>query len=257
MTLWGVLVYNQIYIGGMDVQEIKLIRIQKYLSDMGIMSRRAAEKEIEKGNVTVNGIRANVGDKIDPANDALLLNGKPIAEQNKKYYVLLNKPAGYITSMSDEFGRKTVNDLLKDIPCRVYPAGRLDASSEGALICTNDGDFANRVIHPSNSHEKVYHVYAEGRVAKEKLHLLSELRRIDNVKIAPVGVKQLRAYPTHTIIEFRLTEGKNRQIRRMCEIAEIKIMQLKRISVGAVHLGDLSSGSWRPLTSAEIKSFGK
>ncbi len=219
------------------------------------MSRRSAEKEILKGSITVNGEIAFLGQKIDPNKDALLLNGKPIVEQTKKYYILLNKPTGYITSMKDDFGRKTVNELLSDIPCRVYPAGRLDAQSEGALICTNDGDFANRIIHPSHSHEKVYHVYAKGSVDNDSLTVVEELRNLGDEKIAPVGVKLLRVSENHSVVEFRLIEGKNRQIRRMCDIANIKIMQLKRVSVGCVSLGDLPSGQWRHLTSAEIKSF--
>jgi len=239
------------------LQETKLVRIQKYISDKGVMSRRAAEREIELGNITVNGSVAKLGDKIDPSSDILLWNEEPICEQNKKYYILLNKPTGYITSMEDGFGRKTVTELVKDIPCRIYPAGRLDLSSEGALIITNDGDFANSVIHPSFVHEKIYHIYAFGKVTKEQVSLLSEMRDLDGVKISQVGVRILRLYENHTILEFKLNEGKNRQIRRMCEKVDIKIMQLKRISIGKVHIGNLSSGEWRYLTSEEIKSFGR
>ncbi len=234
-----------------------MVRIQKYISDKGVMSRRAAEKEIELGNITVNGLVAKLGDKIDPSVDILLWNEKPIIEQNKKYYVLLNKPTGYITSMKDGFGRKTVTDLVSEIPCRLYPAGRLDFSSEGALIMTNDGEFANKVIHPSYSHEKVYHVYSYGKITKEQIFLLSEMTEIDGERISQVGVRILRSYENHTVLEFKLNEGKNRQIRRMCEKAEIKIMQLKRISIGKVHIGNLSSGEWRHLNSEEIKSFVK
>ena len=239
------------------MKEVKLIRIQKYISDKGVMSRRAAEKEIDLGNITVNGIVASLGDKMDPLVDVLLWKGKPIEEQNKKYYILLNKPTGYITSMSDNFGRKTVTELVKDIPGRVYPAGRLDYASEGALILTNDGDFANKVIHPSFSHEKIYHVYVHGRVSKEQIAFLCEMKKLDEEDISPVAVKQLRSYDTHAVLEFKLNEGKNRQIRRMCESAEIKIMQLKRVSIGKVHVGDLPSGAWRHLTSDEIRSFGR
>lgn len=232
------------------------IRIQKYLSDMGVMSRRAAEKEIVSGNITVNGIVAQLGDKISPESDAILIKGKPILLQNKKFYILLNKPAGYITTMKDDFGRKTVVELLKAFPCRLYPVGRLDANSEGALICTNDGDFANKVIHPSFSHSKVYHVYATGEISHDKILFLNELRRLDDEKISPVEVKIIKSYDTHTVLEFKLQEGKNRQIRRMCQKADINVMQLKRISIGKVTLKNLPSGEWRHLTSEEIKSFG-
>ncbi len=237
------------------MQKDKKIRIQKYLSDIGAMSRRAAEREIVAGNISVNGITSKLGDKIDPDIDTVLFGGMPVVSQNKKYYILLNKPAGYITSMKDEFGRKTVTELLSDIPCRLYPVGRLDYQSEGALILTNDGDFANKVIHPSYTHQKVYNVYAKGSIDENQLTVLNNMRMLDGEKIHPVSVKVVKSYPTHTVLEFILQEGKNRQIRRMCESANINIMQLKRISVGKVRLGDLPSGCWRHLTSNEIKSF--
>lgn len=231
------------------------IRIQKYISDMGVMSRRAAEKEIASGNITLNGKAVKLGDKIDPKTDALLWKGKPIIEQNKKYYILLNKPSGYITSMKDEFGRKTVTSLLKDIPYRIYPVGRLDYLSEGALICTNDGEFANNVIHPSHAHEKKYIVNAMGDVSSQQLENVNSMKSLDGENIFPVTVKIIKKSDKHTVLQFTLTEGKNRQIRRMCEIANIKVMQLKRVSIGNVKLGPLPVGSWRFLTSEEIKSF--
>ncbi len=242
--------------GGMDLHTENKIRIQKYLSDIGIMSRRAAEREIASGNITVNGIVAKLGDKIDPANDAILINNLPVSEQHKKYYILLNKPIGYITTMKDEFGRKTITELLKDIPCRIYPVGRLDAQSEGALICTNDGEFANKVIHPSFDSEKTYLVYSNTVVTDEQITFLNNLRKLDNETIRPVETKIIKKAEHYSIIEFKLHEGKNRQIRRMCEKANINIMQLKRTSVGKVSLGNLPSGKWRSLTSDEIKSFG-
>ena len=233
----------------------KLVRVQKYISDMGVMSRRAAEKEILAGNITINGVVADLGDKINPETDAVLLKGKPIAEQNKKFYVLLNKPSGYITTMKDEFDRKVVTDLLKEIPCRIYPVGRLDYLSEGALICTNDGDFANRVIHPSKQHDKKYTVNVQGRVTESQLEKLNSMKTLDGERIQPVDVKIVKIKDSHTVLQFILREGRNRQIRRMCEAVDLKIMQLKRISIGAVSLGQLPSGQWRFLTSDEIKSF--
>lgn len=238
------------------MQNEKLIRIQKYISDIGIMSRRAAEKEIIAGSITVNGEKAKLGDKINPQIDAVMIKGRPVIQNNKKFYVLLNKPTGYITTLKDEFGRKTITELLKEFPCRIYPVGRLDAQSEGALICTNDGDFANKVIHPSYSHEKIYHVYVSGNVSQQQIIFLNELRQLDDDEISKVEVRILKSTENHTVVEFKLNEGKNRQIRRMCEKAEMKIMQLKRISVGKVRLGNLPSGEWRHLTSDEIKSFG-
>ena len=229
-----------------------MVRIQKYLSDCGVMSRRAAEKAIERGEIEINGIKAQIGDKIDENGDAVTYLGKPVERQAKKLYILLNKPAGYVTTMSDELGRKTVSDLLKDVPARVYPVGRLDKNSEGALICTNDGEFANRLMHPSGMKKKVYLVYVRGNVSNNAISALQSMKALeDGEPIAPVKVILLQRSPDFSILRFELIQGKNRQIRRMCERCSLSIMQLRRISIGGIQLGELASGKWRALTKEE------
>lgn len=230
-------------------------RIQKYIASCGVMSRRAAEKEIAAGNVTVNGVRAEIGQAVSDK-DVICFHGERIRPEKRKITVMLNKPSGYVTTMSDEMGRKTVNDLV-DLPERLYPAGRLDKDSEGLLIMTNDGELANRLTHPKNGKKKIYHVYLRGSVDNNALDMLRAMKMLDGEKINPVGVELIKRSPTGSVVKFTLTEGKNRQIRRMCEAAGVTVTQLKRVQIGSLRLGDLKTGQYRKLTDKEKEELLK
>ncbi len=230
-------------------------RIQKYIASCGVMSRRAAEKEIAAGNVTVNGVRAEIGQAVSDK-DVICFHGERIRPEKRKITVMLNKPAGYVTTMSDEMGRKTVNDLV-DLPERLYPAGRLDKDSEGLLIMTNDGELANRLTHPKSGKKKIYHVYLRGSVDNNALDMLRAMKMLDGEKINPVGVELIKRSPTGSVVKFTLTEGKNRQIRRMCEAAGVTVTQLKRVQIGSLRLGDLKTGQYRKLTDKEKEELLK
>jgi len=244
------------------------IRLQKYISECGIMSRRAAEAEITKGNVTVNGTKAELGQKIIPDKDVVMLLGKRVEHnsdknnsfesmtQNGKTYIILNKPVGYVTTMSDEKDRLTVKDLIADVGLRLYPVGRLDMYSDGLLLCTNDGDLTNRLTHPSHHVAKVYRAVITSHLTDKNILSLSEQIEIDGYRIRPVEV-ELESYTTvhhkaATVMLFTLHEGRNRQIRRMCAHHGYKLASLTRIRMGEIELGDLPVGKWRPLTEAEI-----
>ncbi len=225
-------------------------RIQKYIAACGVMSRRAAEKEIEKGSVTVNGKKAEIGMSVSEKDD-VRIDGVPVKKEVQKVTVMLYKPSGYVTTMSDELGRKTVNELI-DLPYRLYPAGRLDKDSEGLLIMTNDGELANRLTHPKNGKKKIYHVYIRGNAENNALDALRNMRTLEGERINPAGVELIKRSPTGSQIKFTLTEGKNRQIRRMCESVGITVTQLKRVQIGSLRLGDLKAGQYRRLTKEEI-----
>jgi len=228
------------------------LRLQKFISDCGLMSRRAAEDEIRHGKFTVNGVKATIGQKIDPSHDKVEYNGKPVRGGQKKLYVMLNKPRGYVTTMSDEEGRKCIPELLTDIPERVYPCGRLDLNSEGLVILTNDGEIANKLMHPKNHVDKIYHVKIRGEIEPEKLDLLNSPMVIDDYKIKPVRVTVIERKEGNTSLKFVLTEGRNRQIRKMCEQAELYITRLKRIAVGELTIGTLTPGQWKYMNYNEI-----
>ena len=234
------------------------IRLQKYMSDAGVMSRRAAEKEIEDGTITVNGERAELGQKIDPERDEIRYKGRRVYLPDnieKKTYIVLNKPRGYVTTMSDDLGRKCVAQLVSDVGCRVYPVGRLDKVSEGMLILTNDGDFANYMMHPSHEVPKYYNVRIEGIPTDEQLDKLSSPMEIDGFDIRPVAVTVLEKDDEHCTLQMELYEGRNRQIRKMCEQVGLKIIRLKRIAIGDIPLGNLRLGKWRYLTPEELTSL--
>lgn len=228
------------------------MRLQKYISDCGLMSRRAAEKEIEMGHFTVNGEKASIGQKIVPGYDQIKYNGKPVKGTGKKVYVMLYKPRGVVTTMNDEEGRRCLPELLTDIPERVYPCGRLDMDSEGLLILTNDGEIANKLMHPKNHVDKIYHVKIKTEITPEKLASLNEPMIIDDYKIKPVKVSIIERKEGHTILKFILSEGRNRQIRKMCEQLELQIVRLKRVSVGELTIGMLSPGKWKYMNYNEI-----
>ena len=234
------------------------IKLQKFVSDCGLMSRRAAEKEIEQGHFAVNGVKASIGDRIDPSKDKVTYRGKPLKKPSaRKTYLLLYKPAGIVTTMSDEQGRKTVADLVKDQPGRLYPVGRLDKDSEGLLIMTNDGEFANLVMHPSGEIRKTYVTYLRGYVENNQLDFLRAMKTLEGEPIQPVEVTLLDRSDQVSRVRFVLSEGKNRQIRRMCEAAGLSVMQLKRVQIGDIHIGTLSPGEYRHLTPEEKKSLEK
>lgn len=219
------------------------------------MSRRAAEEEIKKGNIKVNGARAELGQKIDDERDVVEYCGKIISADSHHIYIMLNKPAGYVTTMSDEHARKCVAELVSDVPERVYPIGRLDRESEGLLLFTNDGEFANRMMHPRYHKPKIYHVKIRGKVEPEKVTALSRPMKIDDYITKPANVSVVTLKEDYTVLAIELFEGRNRQIRKMCEQVGLFIMTLRRISVGNVKLGDLRPGKWRYLTKSEVASL--
>ena len=229
------------------------IKIQKYFTDCGIMSRRAAELEIKKGNVKVNGSVAEIGMRVNPETDVITHLGKeirPLSTEN--VYVMLNKPRGIVTTMSDEKGRFTVADLVKGVGARVYPVGRLDMDSDGLLLLTNDGNLANTLTHPRHDIPKIYRVTVEGEISDEALNLLRSPLVIDEYEILPVKVDVISREKECSILKMTLFEGRNRQIRKMCEIAELKIKRLCRVAIGEVKLGELEVGKWRFLTDDEV-----
>ena len=229
--------------------------MQKYVAECGLMSRRAAEKEIEAGNFEVNGVQATLGMRIDPENDAVTYKGKSVVtETSRKVYIMLNKPKGVVTTMSDEKGRKSVSDIV-DIGVRVYPVGRLDLNSEGLLLMTNDGELTNAVSHPSGEIQKVYSVTLRGKVENEELDRLRAVRELDGERISPVGVELVSRNETQSVVKFTLSEGKNREIRRICEKVGVYITKLKRISLGPLRLGDLKAGEYRELNSSELRAL--
>lgn len=236
-----------------------MIRLQKFFTDCGVMSRRAAEAEIEKGNVTVNGVTAEMGQKIDPKKDRVLWNGTPVVADPKKktVCVLLNKPRGYVTTLSDERGRKTVSELVADVGMRLYPVGRLDLESEGLLLMTNDGELTNRLTHPKKGIPKIYHVVVAGNLTDGQLKRLSSPMEIDGYKLRPVPVTVLDRRKSGsgkdcTVLEMTLYEGRNRQIRKMCEQTHLSVLRLKRVAIGAITLHGVKPGAWRYLSNEEI-----
>lgn len=226
-------------------------RIQKILSARGIASRRKAEQMIQNGQVTVNGVPAILGDSADPVLDKICVNGQPLPEQQRFVYILLNKPRGYVTTLSDEKGRANAAQLVSQCGIRVYPVGRLDMDSEGLLLFTNDGDFANALMHPKREIEKVYEVWVSGYQPGKEEKLAHPIV-LDGYKIRPPKVSLL--YSNGEKAKFRVTihEGRNRQIRRMCESAGMRCTRLRRIQEGSLRLGDLSCGAWRYLTPQEV-----
>ena len=234
------------------------IRLQKFISDCGVMSRRAAEKAIEAGEVLVNGEVAALGTKIDPRRDKVLCQGAPVGKrQNFHYtYVMLNKPVGYVTTMNDEKGRKTVAELVSDVGVRVYPVGRLDMNSEGLLLMTNDGELTNALTHPRHLIPKIYNVKVGGNVTRAKVAEIASITELDDEKIMPVQCGILRHNEKTSVLEMILFEGKNRQIRRMCEKVGLEVKALKRVALGELLL-DVKCGSWRYLSLDEVKAIKK
>lgn len=228
-------------------------RLQKIISASGLSSRRAAEELIKSGKVVVNGMTATLGDSADIETDVITVDGVELKMPSGHTYIVLNKPKGYVTTMSDEKGRKCVAELVADVGARVFPVGRLDMYSEGLLIMTDDGEFANKLMHPSKEVRKTYHAWISGECDKEKIDILSSPLDIDGYIIKPAEVEVLKRAEDYTLLSITIHEGRNRQIRKMCEIAGLKLTRLKRISEGNIVLGDLKPGKWRYLSDEELQ----
>lgn len=229
-------------------------RLQKILSSRGVASRRKAEEMIAGGHVFVNGAAAALGDSADPDTDEILVDGKPLPSAGEKVYIMLNKPRGFVTTLSDEKGRADVSGLVSDCPVRVYPVGRLDMDSEGLLLFTNDGDFANTLMHPRHEVEKCYDTWVTG-YNPGAFQRLKEPVELDGYTIRPPKLKLIKAEGGCARIQITIHEGRYRQVRRMCEKAGMKVTRLRRIREGKLLLGELPKGKWRYLTSEEVEKL--
>jgi len=231
------------------------IRLQKFISQCGVASRRKAEELILQGKVKINGKTAILGDKVTDK-DKVFVNGKRIVIPRKSFrYIMLNKPRGFITTMNDERGRKCVAELVSGVGERVYPVGRLDKDSEGMLVFTNDGEFANKLMHPRNSVYKFYRVTVRPDINEEQLIKLETGIELDGKKTAPAIVHVVHKEPGRVVLEMILHEGKNREIRRMMRALGYEIRDLKRISYCKIRLGDLPAGEYRELTPDEMNKL--
>lgn len=230
------------------------IRLQKFFTDSGILSRRAAEQEIATGRVRVNGECARTGQKIDPEHDLVEYNGKviPYRINAERHYILLNKPRGFVTTLSDEKGRPTVAALVRDLGTRVYPIGRLDMDSDGLLLLTDDGTLTERLTHPRHEIPKRYRVTVKGRLTDEQLLALNQPFLLDGYRTLPAKVGIMGKEDNNTLLSVELREGRNRQIRRMCETVGLRITRLTRVGIGKLSLGDLPLGTYRHLTKQEV-----
>ena len=229
-------------------------RLQKILSAAGVCSRRAAEGYLTAGRITVNGETVQLGQQADPETDDIRVDGVPLGREPEAVYLMLNKPRGYVTTVSDEQGRKTVMDLLTGVHTRIYPVGRLDRGSEGLLLLTNDGALTQRLLHPSHEVSKEYRVTVSGPVE----HAAENLRRIRDVAgmaIRPAEVQMLRREGNRAELRIVIHEGRNRQIRRMCARCGLEVLRLQRVREHCLELGTLPLGQWRYLTAAEIAAL--
>ena len=226
-------------------------RLQKWIAQTGACSRRQAEDLIREGRVSVNGAPAVLGQSVEPEHDLILIDGSPIREVEQKTYIMLNKPRGYVTTTSDEKGRKTVMDLIDDLNVRVYPVGRLDMFSQGLLLLTNDGELAKRLTHPSHGAEKQYQVRVTGDV-KKALPILRGKMSLDGRPLKPCNIRLLSESEDSALLLFCISEGRNRQIRRMCELGGLRVVRLRRIAEAGLRLGNLPEGEWRYLTQEEL-----
>jgi len=235
---------------------VEKIRIQKMIADSGVCSRRAAEQLISQGRVKLNGHPVKLGDKCG-FKDLITIDGERIFMPRKRefVYIMLNKPRGYVTTVSDELDRRCVMDLLEDVEARVYPVGRLDRNSEGLLLFTNDGDFANSIMHPSRHVSKTYRVTVRPDISDEQLVKLSEGVEIDGRKTLPATVVVKEKEAGRVVLLITIKEGRNRQIRKMCEAVGLEVARLRRISIGPLKLGMLRPGKWRELTAEELRAL--
>lgn len=229
-------------------------RLQKILSARGVASRRSSEELIRQGRVTVNGLPAALGDGADPERDEILLDGQPLPQRQEYVYLMLNKPRGYVTTLSDEKGRPDAARLVADCGVRVYPVGRLDMDSEGLLLFTNDGEFANRMMHPRGEVCKTYEVWVTGYGPGAEVRL-SQPITLDGYTIRKPGVRLVRAQREKAKFLVTIHEGRNRQVRRMCEAAGMQVTRLRRIREGTLSLGNLEPGKWRYLSKEEVEAL--
>ena len=232
-------------------------RLQKIIADSGLMARRKAEEAIRAGRVTVNGLPAALGDSADRDRDRILVDGRELPRPEEKVYIMLNKPRGVVCSLHDEKGRRDVTELVRELPERLFPVGRLDMDSEGLLQMTNDGDWANRLTHPSHEVEKCYFTWVKGERIPAALEKLRGPMEIDGTPIRPARVELLEELPGGAKLSVTIHEGRNRQVRRMCEQAGLRVTRLCRVREGSLRLGALKSGQWRKLTAAEVESLRK
>ena len=229
-------------------------RLQKILSSRGLCSRRKAEELIQAGRVSVNGVAASLGDAADPEVDQILVEGKPLPEKETYVYILLHKPRGFVTTLSDEKGRPNAAQLVADCGVRVYPVGRLDMDSEGLLLFTNDGEFANNLMHPKHEVEKTYDTWVTG-YNPGCFKRLGQPMELDGYALKIPKLSLLKVEGKTARIRITIHEGRNRQVRRMCEIAGMHVTRLKRVREGSLELGDLPKGKWRYLTKEEISKL--
>ena len=235
----------------------QLVRLQKMLADCGVASRRKSEELISAGRVRVNGRVAQIGDKVDPQNDKVYVGKRRVTgtARPKLRYIMLNKPRGVLTTMSDDRGRKCVADLIKDIDERLYPVGRLDRDSEGMLLMTNDGEFANHVMHPKKHVNKVYRVTVRPNINDVQVSKLESGVVIDGRKTTPAQVRVVSREEERSVLEIVIREGRNRQIRKMCDAVGLEVARLKRTAIGGVKLGGLRSGMYHDLTDIEVRNL--
>lgn len=233
------------------------IRIQKFMADSGLCSRRKAEELIAAGKVQLNGHPALLGQSMDPKRDILTVKGERVEYEPKKEftYLMMHKPRGYLTSMSDDRGRRCVTELLPPSQKRLFPVGRLDLNSEGLLLFTDDGNFANRMMHPSHGVSKTYRVTVRPDITDEQAAKLSAGVYLDGRITAPAEVRVLTKEPNRVVLEIVIREGRNRQVRRMCEEVGLEVARLKRTAIGPIRLGLLKPGTTRPLTKEELKAI--
>ena len=233
------------------------VRISKYFTDCGVMSRRAADAAVERGEVKVNGITAELGQKVTPGVDVVTWKGKKIVLPTTpaKLTVMLNKPRGYLTTLSDDKGRHTVAELVADAGVRLYPVGRLDMDSDGLLLLTNDGDLANLLSHPSHNVDKIYLAYVDGHVTAEQMNNMTLPIEIDGKMTSPARVRKAAYNQVETALEVTIHDGRNRQVRRLCEREGLHVRKLTRVAEGPLLLGELEEGKWRKLSDKEIRKL--
>jgi len=232
------------------------IRLQKYLANCGIASRRKAEELIAAGRVTVNGrVITSMGEKVSPGRDTVFCDGKPVTQPEEFLYVLLNKPKGYVTTLSDPQGRPVVTSLLGDIAQRLFPVGRLDLDTEGALLLTNDGALAHRIQHPSHETSKTYEALLQGHPGRAKLRLLEEGIILEEKKTAPAAIEILKHLQGQTLVRIIIHEGRKRQVKKMFEFIGNPVISLKRTAYGRLQLGKLPIGKYKILNHRDLKKI--
>lgn len=233
------------------------MRLQKFIAHAGIASRRTAEDMIKQGRVSVNGITVtDMGISVSDA-DVVAVDGSILRNEDEKVYIMLNKPVGYVSTAKDQFGRQTVLDLVKEVNVRLYPVGRLDYDTSGLLLLTNDGDFTYRMTHPRHETDKVYEALIAGMPSKEEIKNFEAGLEIEDYITSPAKMTVVEKKGNHTRVRIKIHEGKNRQVRKMCETIGHTVLALKRISVGPVALGDLPEGKWRRLSLQELESLNQ